>query len=71
MILPADNPLYDGPPEEFRARMIEYIRIHFADLLGKDARLLDEPNGLDLIQQKVEMRLSRSGLTAGREQAAA
>lgn len=50
--------------------MIAYIREHFSDLLGDDARLLDEPNGLELIQESVRLQLSRSGLTVARKQAA-
>jgi hypothetical protein len=37
---------------EFRAQMIGYIRSHFAQILGDDVRLLDLPNGLDLIKEK-------------------
>ncbi len=65
MILPVDNPLYaPATDEQFRARMIEYIRANFSDVLGKDARLLDQPNGLDLIDAKVQALMAQHGMGA-------
>lgn len=65
MVLPVDNPLFaPATDEQFRARMLDYIRTHFADVLGKDARLLDQPNGLDLIQDKVKARLAAHGMAS-------
>lgn len=37
--------------------MIDYIRVHFSDVLGEDAALLDAPGGLDTIAAKVRARL--------------
>ncbi|MHC4663344.1 MAG: hypothetical protein ACYS8W_16915 [Planctomycetota bacterium] len=37
----------------FRAQMIEYIKAHFADVLGDDIKLLDLPNGLDILAEKL------------------
>jgi len=44
--------------EHARVVMMEYIREHFAGLLGSKINLLDEPNGLALIKAEVEGRLS-------------
>jgi hypothetical protein len=38
--------------EEFRQEMIQYIKKHWAGVLGSDIHLLDLPNGLDLIAEK-------------------
>ena len=47
---PADP---DFPPEEdLRKKMIRYIRRHFSGLLGDDVRLLDLPNGLEILRKK-------------------
>ena len=54
MILPTPEyaPWVATSGEAFRATMIDYIRTHFADLLGPDVRLLDQPDGLEKILQK-------------------
>ena len=58
MILP-DTPLYNSKTDaEFRIRMIHHIRTTFKDLLGPtDLKLLDLPNGLDLLQARVQQML--------------
>ena len=43
---------------EFRIKMKLYIREHFADILGDDIDLLDAPDGLDLLKQKVDQMIS-------------
>ena len=48
--------------EEARIQMKRYIRAHFSELLGTDIQLLDLPNGLDLIQDRVRARLTQSGI---------
>lgn len=48
--------------EDARIKMKKYIRAHFSELLGPDIQLLDLPNGLELIQNKVQARLAQSGL---------
>jgi len=48
--------------EEARIKMTKYIRSHFSELLGADIQLLDLPNGLDLIQDRVRARLTQSGI---------
>lgn len=35
----------------------EYIRKHFATILGDDIRLLDEPDGLKSLQVKIRERI--------------
>ncbi len=53
MIIP-DTPLYNAKSDaEFRLRMIQHIKDAYAEVLGKDVKLLDLPNGLDLVQAKV------------------
>jgi hypothetical protein len=51
MIIPTAefDPMFaeDGVP--FRAKMIDYIRREFADLLGPRIGLLEAKNGLDLL----------------------
>ena len=49
--------------EESRIEMTKYIRENFSDVLGDDVQLLDLPNGLDLIQDKIRARLIQSGLS--------
>ena len=53
MIIP-DTPLYNAKSDaEFRLRMIQHIKDAYAEVLGKDVKLLDLPNGLDLVQAKI------------------
>ena len=57
MILP-DTPLYNSKTDaEFRIRMIQHIKQAYRDMLGPDIKLLDLPNGLELVQAKVAQRL--------------
>jgi len=57
MILP-NTPLYNSKSDaEFRVRMIHHIKQNYKDILGSDIKLLDLPNGLDLLQSKVQQRL--------------
>jgi len=57
MILP-NTPLYQAKTDaEFRIRMIQHIKSAYKDILGKDANLLDLPNGLDIVQAKIQQRL--------------
>ncbi|MDD2997631.1 MAG: hypothetical protein EOM80_05890 [Erysipelotrichia bacterium] len=57
MILPS-TPLYQAKSDaEFRIRMIQHIKTAYKDILGKDAALLDLPNGLDIVQSKIQQRL--------------
>jgi hypothetical protein len=43
--------------KDFQARMVEYIREHFADLLGQDMGLLDVPGGLEILSKKLQSNL--------------
>lgn len=57
MILP-NTPLYQAKTDaEFRLRMIQHIKANYKDILGSDASLLDLPNGLDIVQAKIQQRL--------------
>lgn len=37
---------------DVRARMIRFIKTHYANTLGKDIELLDQPGGLDKLHKK-------------------
>lgn len=37
----------------FQDQMVDYIRRHFADILGPDAALLDSPEGLAALAAKL------------------
>lgn len=57
MILP-NTPLYQSKTDaEFRIRMIQHIKENYGDLLGKDINLLDLPNGLEIVQARIQQRL--------------
>ncbi|OGH55546.1 MAG: hypothetical protein A3G34_00520 [Candidatus Lindowbacteria bacterium RIFCSPLOWO2_12_FULL_62_27] len=71
MVLPKNGAFNWSTAEEARMRMTEYIRSHFSGLLGEDIKLLDLPNGLDLIQDHVTCRLAEHGILSNRAQAAA
>lgn len=47
MMIPEDHELYSADGRSFQIKMIDYIRRHFGKVLGEDAKLLDEPDGLD------------------------
>ncbi len=57
MVLP-DTPLYNSKTDaEFRIRMIQEIKEQYQDLLGPKIKLLDLPNGLELVQDWVRNQL--------------
>ena len=57
MILP-NTPLFQAKTDaEFRIRMIQHIKETYGDVLGKDINLLDLPNGLELVQARIQQRL--------------
>ena len=57
MILP-NTPLYQAKTDaEFRIRMIQHIKENYGDVLGKDLNLLDLPNGLEIVQARIQQRL--------------
>lgn len=58
MVIP-NTPLYNSKSDaEFRLRMINYIKSTFRDILSPDdLKLLDLPNGLDLLQERVNQML--------------
>lgn len=37
---------------DVRSEMIDWIRRNYGDMLGKDAELLEKPDGLDAVQRK-------------------
>lgn len=47
----------EGSTATLRDEMVQYIRTHFADVLGSDAALLDTPGGLDALAAKMHARL--------------
>lgn len=57
MILP-NTPLFQAKTDaEFRIRMIQHIKENYGDLLGKDVNLLDLPNGLEIVQARIQQKL--------------
>ncbi len=58
MILP-DTPLFQAKSDaEFRIRMVHYIKTSFKDILSKeDIKMLELPNGLDILQARINQRL--------------
>lgn len=57
MILP-NTPLYQAKTDaEFRIRMIQHIKTVYRDVLGSDIKLLDLPNGLEIVQARIQQRL--------------
>lgn len=57
MILPK-TPLFQAKTDaEFRIRMIQHIKENYGDILGKDINLLDLPNGLEIVQAKIQQKL--------------
>jgi hypothetical protein len=57
VILP-NTPLYQAKTDaEFRIRMIQHIKTVYRDVLGSDIKLLDLPNGLEIVQARVQQRL--------------
>ncbi len=71
MVLPKNSLFNWSTSEEGRARMTEYIRSHFSGLLGEEIKLLDLPNGLDLVQDIVQRRLAEHGIALNSARAAA
>ena len=41
---------FDG--DEIRQRMVQFIKTHYAQTLGKDIELLDQPGGLEKLHKK-------------------
>lgn len=57
MILP-NTPLFQAKSDaEFRIRMIQYIKESYGEVLGNDINLLDLPNGLEIVQARIQQRL--------------
>ena len=51
---------------EFRAEMVSWIRQHYSDVLGKEVNLINQKNGLNLLQQKVQGMLRARGIDLDR-----
>ena len=57
VILP-NTPLNQAKTDsEFRIRMIQHIKDVYKDVLGNDINLLDLPNGLEIVQARIQQRL--------------
>lgn len=46
--------------EEARTTMTDFIKERFLDLLGDDMSLLEQPEGLEILRERVNSRLSQS-----------
>lgn len=51
---------------EFRAEMVRWIRENYSTVLGKEVNLLNQKNGLELVQQKVHNMLRTRGIDLAR-----
>ena len=51
------HPVFDDMTVPLKDIMVEYIREHFSNLLGKDVNLLDTANGLDIIAMKLQDKM--------------
>ena len=60
MHIPEKSLYYTKSEAEFRVHMIDLIRTTYQDILGPDINLLDQPNGLELVQAKVKSLLANS-----------
>jgi hypothetical protein len=47
-----------------RKSMTAYIRENFAGLLGDKIKLLDAPNGIELLHQEVRNMIRKEGISA-------
>lgn len=54
---------------EFRAEMVRWIRENYSAVLGKEVNLLNQRNGLELVQQKVHHMLRAKGINLSPEAA--
>ena len=63
MVLPEKGTswLFNNDGRNFQEKMIEYIKLNFSDILGEDIHLLEQPNGLDLLQEKIAEKYGKSG----------
>ncbi len=52
MMFPTDDQSPFSDQGDFRSQVVEYIKEHFADVLGSDVNLLDRPDGLDVVQAR-------------------
>ena len=57
MILPKTELYNTKSDAEFRIKMIQHIKSAYKDILGDDIKLLDHPNGLEMLQAKVQKQL--------------
>ena len=46
--------------DEVREHMVTFIRRNFGDMLGRDVDLLQLPQGLDMIRERVLLKLAGS-----------
>ena len=59
MVITDQFPLdFSGGKDEHEV-IVKYIKGHYGELLGDDVKLLDLPNGLDLVLEKVQAEIAR------------
>lgn len=56
--------------EESRNKMTAYIRSNFGEMLGEDAALLDRPDGLEALRERVRSRMAAAGMGTALRKAA-
>ena len=71
MVLPAKNSNHIfnvSGQDELRDRIKLWIREHYSKILGREVNLLDQPNGLELVEQKLKMIMSGKGMAVKAEE---
>ncbi len=73
MVLPtkkSDHYFNVSGTEEFQGRLKSWIREHYSTVLGKEIHLLDQPNGIDLIDHKLKRIMASRGMIGTNAEAA-
>lgn len=73
MVLPAKNSNHCfnvSGADELQGRIKLWIREHYSNVLGKEIHLLDQPNGIDLVEQKLKRIMANRGMIGTNAEAA-
>ena len=64
MMFPTDDQSPFSGEGDFRSQLVDYIKKHFAGVLGSDVNLLDRPDGLDVVRAKHFPQMAELGAVA-------
>jgi len=73
MVLPAKNSDHCFNVKnsgELQGKLKLWIREHYSTVLGKEIHLLDQPNGIDLIEHKLKRIMATRGMIGTNAEAA-